>query len=384
MKSKSLVLLAVAAGCGLVAMLGVQQMLSGSKQPVQTKVRILVAKTDIDPGVPLEKTNVGFKEWPKDALPEGAVTKEEDYAERSLKHRVGPGQPILLTELGKKGENGLEVQIPEGMTVVTYPATATMTHSGLLKPGAYVDVYAAIESPMKSGGKRVEVKPVLQCVQVIAVGSQIAGTEVASEGTPKDAKNVSFLVFPLQGQLLQLAYTKSKGAIQLGMRGRTDKSLTNARDLTDESLSALSNTLFGESQETKPDNAPASNLTAKPKSAFNSFVKRPTSPAVAGVGDQAVRRTWKIEVFQGDKKEVQEIDWPEESVTNATTSSSNSKPGWASPLMQFFSGRTKSAADSPDSKSSSTETKRTVEPRASSFVRRLPDATPVEDHKSTP
>ena len=75
-----------------LAMLGVQQMLSGGKQPAQAKVLILVAKTDIDPGVPLEKTNVGFKEWPKDALPEGAITKEAEYAERALKHRVGPGQ----------------------------------------------------------------------------------------------------------------------------------------------------------------------------------------------------------------------------------------------------------------------------------------------------
>ena len=71
MKSKSLMLLAVAAGCGLIAMLGVQQMLSGGKQPVQPKIRILVAKVDIDPGMPLDKTNVGFKEWPKDAMPVG-------------------------------------------------------------------------------------------------------------------------------------------------------------------------------------------------------------------------------------------------------------------------------------------------------------------------
>ena len=64
MKSKSLVLLAVAAGCGLVAMLGVQQMLSGSKQPAQVKIRILIAKADIDPGVPLELQICGsLKYW---------------------------------------------------------------------------------------------------------------------------------------------------------------------------------------------------------------------------------------------------------------------------------------------------------------------------------
>lgn len=380
MKSKSLVLLAVAAGCGLVAMLGVQQMLSGNKQPVQPKIRILVAKADIDPGTPLDKTNVGFKEWPKDSIPEGAIHKEEDFAKRSLKHRVGPGQPILTSELGSEGDFGLEVQIPDGMTVVSYPATATMTHSGLLKPGSYVNVSAAFEYPQKGGGKKAVVKPVLQCIQVIAVGNQVAGTEASSEGTPKEAKNVSFLVYPLQAQILQLAYTKSKGSIQLGLRSRNDKSNTNAKDLTEESMSALQNKLFGETDEVKSTSATA----AKPKSSFTSFVKRPTSPAVADVGNQASQRMWKIEVFQGDKKEIQEIPWTEDQEPNASPSSSNTNPGWTSPLMQFFSGRSASETESAASKNPPPETKRPVEPRASSFVRRLPEAAPVEDSNAKP
>ena len=385
MKSKSLILLAVAAGCGLVAMLGVQQMLSGGRQPAEAKVRILVAKADIDPGVPLEKTNVGFKEWPKDALPEGAITKEEDYAERALKRRVGPGQPILMSELGKKGDFGIEVQIPEGMTLVSYPVTETTTHSGLLKPGSFVDVQAAIEYPERGGGKGVAIKTVLQCVQVIAVGNQIAGTEASAEGTPKDVKNVSFLVFPLQGQLLQLAYNKSKGQIQLALRGKSDKSLANTHDISEASLGMLSDQLFGGVEEAKPARAAAAApVTTKPKSSIRSFVKRQTSPAEMDVGDQPTRRTWKIEVYQGDTKEVQEIDWPEEPVANATPSSPTGKPSWTNPLMQFFSGRPKSAAGSSDSQNSASESKDSIEHRPSSFVRRRSDAAPTEDNNAQP
>jgi Flp pilus assembly protein CpaB len=152
MKPKSLMLLAVAATCGLVAMIGVQKIMSGGNRDVP-KVRILVAVGEIDQGVRLDETNVGFKEWPRDGVPEGAVTAEEQYTDRALKHRVGPGQPILLTELGNKGEYGLEIQIPPEMRVVTIPVTATMTHSGLLRPGNFVDVSAAIETPIKGGGQ---------------------------------------------------------------------------------------------------------------------------------------------------------------------------------------------------------------------------------------
>ena len=103
MKPKQMMLFAVAIGCGLVAMLGAQQILSGNKSDEPEKVKILVAKTDIDPGIPLDKMNVGFKEWPKDSIPEGAITKEEEFADHALRHRVSASFPILLAELGPKG-----------------------------------------------------------------------------------------------------------------------------------------------------------------------------------------------------------------------------------------------------------------------------------------
>ena len=53
MKTKSMVLLAMALGCGLVAMLGVQQILSG-EQKVKDTVPVLVAKQEIGAGTKLE------------------------------------------------------------------------------------------------------------------------------------------------------------------------------------------------------------------------------------------------------------------------------------------------------------------------------------------
>ena len=53
MKMKSLVLLAMAIGCGLVAMLGVRQVLSGDKGPAVETAKVLVAVTNIMPGQPL-------------------------------------------------------------------------------------------------------------------------------------------------------------------------------------------------------------------------------------------------------------------------------------------------------------------------------------------
>ena len=353
MKPKSLVLLVVAAGCGLVAMLGVQQLLSAGNQTAQVKTRILIARTDIDAGISLDKSNVTFKEWPEDALPEGAITKPEEYAERALKHRVGPGQPIVVASLGSKGDFGLSALIPQGMTVVTYPATASMTHSGLLKPGTYVDVSAAIDYQEKSGAKRTEVRLVLQCVKVIAVGSKTATSELGMDATAKDSQNVSFCVFPLQGQILQLAYKKSNGSIQLALRGKSDKTNANVSDLTEQQLNSLSNKLFGDF-ETNPSINRTVELVSTPKSkpSIHSFLKRQMRSAVTSVGEQSVRKSWKIEIYNGDKKEVQEIEISELEAAKMDLphGSTSAGVGWADPILKFFSQQSKKMSNPSTSK----------------------------------
>ncbi|MCA9071575.1 MAG: hypothetical protein KDA84_21765, partial [Planctomycetaceae bacterium] len=84
MKMKSIVLFAVAIALGLFAMLGVQEVMSQNNAE-EKYAQVLVATVDIAPGVPLDETNVSFKKWPLDAVPQGAVTTEEQYVERALK-----------------------------------------------------------------------------------------------------------------------------------------------------------------------------------------------------------------------------------------------------------------------------------------------------------
>ena len=345
MKNKSLTMLLVAAGCGLVAMIGVQQMLSGGKPAAKT--RILVARAEIEVGIQLDKTNVGFKEWPNDAIPEGAIRTEEEFSERALKHRVGPGQPILATELGEKGEYGPEIQIPDDMRLVTIPTTVTMTHSGLLRPGNHVDVSAVIELPIKGGSKRTEVKPVLQCIKVFAVDNRTVGSEESKDPKAKDAKNVTFLVYPLQAQLLQLAHKQSNGGLQFALRSGSDKTVVNSRDLNDQSLTMLSNSLLGYQDDGDRSGAAKKPAVVKPHSAFKNYLAPATPDAVTSVGDQAVRQTWKIEIFQGDQREVQEIDLTEDEKRDSKRTSTESAKPWANPLMKFFNRRQKAEPTSP-------------------------------------
>ena len=101
MKLKSVVLLAVALGCGFVAMMGVQQVLSGDRaEAAEGTVQVLVATTDILPGISLDETTTAFKEVPKETIPEGVyVTSAEEFQERTLKVKAFANEMIMLAKL---------------------------------------------------------------------------------------------------------------------------------------------------------------------------------------------------------------------------------------------------------------------------------------------
>ena len=82
MRPKSLVLLALALGCGLVASIGISQVLDSNNknQAAVETVPIYVALQNINLGDPVDDAMVSLQEWPKDKVPVGAITKWEDIA----------------------------------------------------------------------------------------------------------------------------------------------------------------------------------------------------------------------------------------------------------------------------------------------------------------
>ena len=64
MKPKTLMLLCVAVGCGLVAMIGVQQALNKPKTAEVQTIQVAVALADINPGEPLNEGNVTLERSP--------------------------------------------------------------------------------------------------------------------------------------------------------------------------------------------------------------------------------------------------------------------------------------------------------------------------------
>ena len=329
MKSKSLLLLAVAAGCGLVAMMGVQRMLAGNQDG--EKVTVLVARTDIDAGVKLDETNVAFRSFAKETVPEGVVTTKAQFDERAPKSKVYAGQQIAVAQLGEKGVFGATITIPAGKRVITVPVNATMTHSGLMKAGDRVDVIVSFKMNRPKVGQVFRTKTFLEFIEVYSIDSEVAGNDHV-EKAQATAKNVSLLVTPKQANLIKLA--ESKGQLHLALRSKLDAEVEDAGEISDAEFDRMAE-MFDEKSEPAEDTTQVAEATPAPEPVAPApeptpapepvKIMKPAGPnfmqvmaerfAAAALHAASAppppKKTWKVEIYSGPDLKIHEVDLPE-------------------------------------------------------------------------
>ncbi|UZW57202.1 Flp pilus assembly protein CpaB [Sphingobium sp. JS3065] len=127
-------------------------------------------------------------------------------------------------------ESNLAIRVPMGMRAVSIDTTAEIAVAGLVRPGDRVDVQVvypgadAISGARGSGRSRAQ--PLLQMVQVLAVGEVVVGAQQASgvdralASPPPPARTVTLALTPEQVSALSLA--KNIGALTLSLRNPAD------------------------------------------------------------------------------------------------------------------------------------------------------------------
>ncbi len=312
MKGKSILMLAVALGCGLVAMIGVQQVLSGDKKEEQTTKPVLVAVEEISPGLELMDSMVTFKEMPLEMIPPDAVTMPEQYTNRALRVRAFPGTPILQAMLGDEGVFNVSSDIPSGMRVAAIAVSAEKAVSGFINPRDRVDIQVTFKR--RDGNKTVErTKVVLQYIEVFAVDKD---REMAEEDHEGIYKHISVLVTPQQANLLRLA--ESKGELHLTLRHPDDSENTDVADVTDSELDEQFAALMGEKEENPNFEGEAGGGDLR------SFLQNQGQPEPVIIEPQEpveiIPETWTMVIYHNGEKTVEEI--PLATPTQAEPSSS--------------------------------------------------------------
>jgi len=324
MKVKSLMMLVVAVGCGLVAMLGVRQVLNkdDNKEEVKT-ANVLVTFAEIAPGTPLNESNVKFKSWAIDQIPQGAVTKLEEYKDRSIKTRAVPGEIVMKAKLSEQGVRGASVEIPDGKRVFTTSVDMTKTHSGLILPGDFVDVYVTFTARKPQGGMSTITKVILERVKIFATDSL---TDAGGSDTNQiKSKNISLLLSPKEGAMLKLA--EKKGEVHLALRAASDTADTEDVQFDDDELAevfSIDGSEYLKDDESKQgdvkqENSPKLVKKASKSTSAKKFLDEEQQPTQMTSAEteveeelEEVKKMWQIEIYSGEEKIVQEVELLEE------------------------------------------------------------------------
>jgi pilus assembly protein CpaB len=305
MRAKSMILLALSLGCGLVAALGINQVLAGRKTTVvasQDTHPIFVAAKDIGIGDPVSLQMVKLEPWPKDKVPNGALSKPQDIEGRRPKQKIYAGEPVLEAKLLAKGDAGTGATdlIPVGYRVVPVRVDG-MTSADLIRPGDRVDLLVHLTEGRAGVGKTMTVT-FLRFIKVFAIDQQYTPTD-AGDATAAASKTISLLVKPAQAELVTLA--QSLGKINLVMRSPKDS------DIEGNSSADVMELVSG--QNANDDEAGGASDSA---SGFLKFLQNKTAPAAptppptvaaAAPVEPAAPEVWRMVIWEGNTSRELEI-----------------------------------------------------------------------------
>jgi pilus assembly protein CpaB len=226
-----MVLLLLALGCGLVASIGISQVIERRNQaaaPAGETEPIYVALKDIKINEPLSAQNLKLEEWPKEKVPSDAVRDIKDIEGQRAGSTILSGEPLRKAKFAM--DKRID-EIPPGYRVVAVPADPVSATGYLLQPGDRVDVLVYVNRNAINGVNQSGTKTILQDVRVFAVNEQWRPSEDKSD--PIAAKTVSLLVTPAQAEVVTLAC--EMGRVRLVLRNPDDDQVaeTTGTEATD-------------------------------------------------------------------------------------------------------------------------------------------------------
>jgi len=239
--------MAIALGCAAFAAYLVGDMMSSSYTGTRV-VPVVVASADLSAGAQLRASDFVVRDWPEDAVPTGAFHSIETLLEANKggTPTVGilAGEPVVVSRLSGKGSGtGIASLIRPNMRAIALKVEDSVGFTGLVYPGAYVDVVATVRDPFGRGpSSRIAV----QNARVLSLGmdADVATRRVREQsadkltGTPQQGGTfVTLEVTPEDSEILSIA--RNEGKIDLILRNASDNREVETSGATPSSFSAF-------------------------------------------------------------------------------------------------------------------------------------------------
>jgi len=220
MRPKSMILILIALGCGLIASIGISQVVERGGGEVVQEIEtspIYVAVSDVDIGDELNAQRIKLEEWPIDRIPPGAVTSTEQLENMAPRQRLFSGEPILIGKLASKDSlTSASTTIRQGHRVMSVKVSMDTAVSHLIEPGDHVDVLAFVRG---RGNTASKASTILSNIEVFAINN--VTDRMPDESGSLQAKTVSLQVTPQQAQ--KLMFFSEQGRLRLTLRSPGDE-----------------------------------------------------------------------------------------------------------------------------------------------------------------
>jgi Flp pilus assembly protein CpaB len=252
MKSKSLVLIAVSLGFGLVAAIGISQVLGRNNNPPPTPKQelkpILVAQDHLDAFGELVETKIAVEKWPASLVPPDALSSIEETKDKVVNCRVAKKMPILKQMVVHRNEVN-RLAIPKNYKVMGIKLPADDVLSGLLSPGDVVDLIGVF-----TNDKTKVSRTFLTNIRVFSVNNKTAPDQDRGKSGSQGAVVGVLLT---KGQAEKLILAQKVAQIKLVLRSQeSDSNAIAATEVDDRD--GVSTDDFSEDnhvqEQPKPDN----------------------------------------------------------------------------------------------------------------------------------
>lgn len=192
----------------------------------EPRTKVVVATREIPLRTVIQGADVGLKELPTDAVPEGSVLRVDEAVGKISMVRLTPGEVLLAHRLAdptKKGEN-IAFTMEEGRLVMAFPAMDLMSTIGLLEPGDRVDILFSLDIEGQEGapGGLVTFSS-LQNLEITAVVMPAVGEKQTSGGAARP--QAILLALEPQDALVLKHLIDAGGIVDVVLRAPTDQQL---------------------------------------------------------------------------------------------------------------------------------------------------------------
>ena len=214
MKSKQLILIAIALICGIVSAVGIFQAIASKPNAAEEMPMgpVLVASDHIDMKAELTDENVSLENWPKHLIPEGAASTLDDIAGKFSKTQLRSGQAVIMEDAVTKDELSDKV-IPPGHKVINIKVPAEDLIGGLLEPGDKVDIIGVFDVGSRTKRKS-ETSTFLKGIRIFNIGTS---TSVGEARAQSSSGIVGVIVTEKQSE--KIVWARKNGEIRLALVG---------------------------------------------------------------------------------------------------------------------------------------------------------------------